>query len=127
MSYLCGCILNHSNPLKHFSNKQSLCYNKLWDDPKNRDISLEEEQNEKSKEFSDSLERSSELDYSNKRSKKRDDLNLTRIMINKVSYNESYKSSYYRNINLNFKKEVNINQNRRNRSYNKKFVSKFKK
>ena len=125
--YLCGCILNHSNPLKHFSNKQSLCYNKLWDDPKNRDISLEEEPNEKSKEFSDSLERSSELDYSNKRSKKRDDLNLTRIMINKVSYNESYKSSYYRNINLNFKRDVNINQNRRNRSYNKKFVSKFKK
>ena len=48
-------------------------------------------------------------------------------MINKVSYNESYKSSYYRNINLNFKRDVNINQNRRNRSYNKKFVSKFKK
>ena len=60
--------------------------------------------------------------------KRRDDLNLTRIMINKVSHNESYKSSYYRNINSHFRKNRdNDNRYKRNNSYNKKFVPNFKK
>ena len=53
--YICGCILNHINPLKHFSNKESLCYNKLWDDEVRNNISFEEEQTENSKENEDSF------------------------------------------------------------------------
>ena len=125
--YLCGCILNQINPLKHFSNKESLCYNKLWDDPDKKDISLLKEINtsENSKEYNDSIE---EYNNSYKIRKRRDDLNLTRIMINKVSHNESYKSSYYRNINSHFRKNRdNDNRYKRNNSYNKKFVPNFKK
>ena len=127
--YLCGCILNHLKPLKHFSNKESLCYNKLWDDKKDRDISLEEEKSENSNEYDDSSERDSFYinKYPNKTRRKKEDLNLTKIMINKVGYNESYKSSYYRNINSHFNIGRENNKNRRNKSYNKKYIPRFKK
>ena len=125
--YLCGCILNQVNPLRHFSNKESLCYNKLWDDPEKKDMSILKDinTNENSKEYNDSIE---EYNNSNNIRKKRDDLNLTRIMINKVSHNESYKSSYYRNINSHFQKNREKDFDfKRNNSYNKRFVPNFKK
>ena len=123
--YLCGCILNQINPLKHFSNKESLCYNKLWDDPEKNNTSTQIEINsiEESKEYDDSIEK---YNNSNKTRKRRDDLNLTRIMINKVSHNGIYKSSYYRNINSHFRKD-NDNRFKRNSSYNKRFIPNFKK
>ena len=132
--YLCGCILNYINPLKHFSNKESLCYNKLWDDPEKKDIYLEEENannnnDENSKEYNDSIdERYNDYNYLNKYKKRNGDLNLTKIMINKVGYNESYKSSYYKNINSHFSKErENGNYYKRNKSGSGKFISKFNK
>ena len=124
--YLCGCILNHINPLKHFSNKESLCYNKLWDDKKPNDISLEESHNENSKDLNDNNDSYINYNYSNKRRKK-EDLNLTRIMVNKVGYNEAYKSNYYRNINSHFTMGRENYQNKRNKSYNKKYIPRFKK
>ena len=37
--YICGNILNNDNPLQHFSDTGSKCYNKLWDDEaKNENI-----------------------------------------------------------------------------------------
>ena len=124
--YLCGCILNHLNPLKHFSNKESLCYNKLWDDKKPNDTSLEESHNENSKDLNDNNDSYINYNYSNKRRKK-EDLNLTRIMVNKVGYNEAYKSNYYRNINSHFTMGRENYQNKRNKSYNKKYIPRFKK
>ena len=125
--YLCGCILDHKNPLKHFSNKESLCYNKLWDDKKVEDISLEIEPNENSKDYNDNNDSYINYNDREKRRRRKEDLNLTRIMINKVGYNEAYKSNYYRNINSNFNLGREKYQNERNKSYNKRYIPKYKK
>ena len=123
--YICGCILNHINPLKHFSNKESLCYNKLWDDEVRNNISFEEEQTENSKENEESFKNDIHSDKIKKN--KNNDLNLTTIMINKVSFNDSYKSNNYSKFKYNVRKIKENNKYRRNKSYNEKYVSHFHK
>ena len=108
--YLCGNILNDDNPLKHFSNKESKCYNKLWDDPK-KNINIDEieddndndnkEKNEESDEFSEdkkdnepnngkgnrinsSINQNIINQYNDNHS---DNLNLTRLMFDRVNNN----------------------------------------
>ena len=119
--YICGNILNNENPLKHFSDKDSKCYNKLWDDESKNNIDIETDKETITKDSS--IDENNEDDYENnrssmntsrsynnsrfhnrgrrgrRRSNNTDDLNLTRIMIEKVSHNNSYKSNNYRAIN----------------------------
>ena len=124
--YLCGCILNHLNPLKHFSDKNSLCYNKLWDDKKGENIDIEKESDKNNENISDNSFRKNNYKNNNK-GRRKENLNLTRIMISKVGYNEAYESNYYRKNSSHFNVGGNEYHNRRNKSYNKKYVPKFKK
>ena len=111
--YLCGNILNDDNPLKHFSNKESKCYNKLWDDPK-KNINIDEieddnnNDNEEQKEESDEFSEDKKENDLNKNNGNRinisinqniineyndnhsDNLNLTRIMFDRVNNNNLY-------------------------------------
>ena len=113
--YICGNILNNSNPLSHFSDKESKCYNKLWDDEAKNDINndinnenIENDNNndENSDEDSKTYENddsyydknnyNSSRNNNNRRSQYNEE-NLTRIMIDKVSHNNSFRSNNYRN------------------------------
>ena len=51
--YICGNILNNENPLKHFSDKESKCYNRLWDDEKKEEDNVDDEENEENNEIDD--------------------------------------------------------------------------
>ena len=84
--YLCGNILNEEDPFKHFRNKESKCYNKLWDDPKkNENI---EENNEDNNENEEDLEEEDEKE--NEKENKNDNININenRRNINKNNENE---------------------------------------
>ena len=119
--YLCGNILNDENPLKHFSDKNSKCCGKLWDDPKKNNeieqsINDSIEQNEESDESDEYKEDSKEYEnnninnFSNGNNYNNNNVNsdeneLTRIMLEKVNnhryYNSSNKMQSYSN---NYKK-----------------------
>ena len=103
--YLCGSILNEENPLKHFSDKESKCYNKLWDDPeKNIDIddneninneSQNEEIKEDSKEYTDNninniSRNQNNINENDNSYYENENLNLTRIMFDRVNNNSLY-------------------------------------
>ena len=108
--YLCGNILNDDNPLKHFSNEESKCYNKLWDDPKkNEDI----EENYEDNNIEEEIEEDDNVDNNNirvniskeqsqngiNRSYHNHNINydereeLTKIMFERVNNNRFYDSS----------------------------------
>ena len=122
--YICGNILNNYNPLTHFSDKESKCYNKLWDDEakntidtdtiedsestnnNNNEIKEEDSKNNDDNTNSNNIRNFRNNAYNsnssriyNKRRSNEDDLNLTQIMIDKISQNDSYKSNNYRTIN----------------------------
>ena len=126
--YLCGNILNNSNPLRHFNDKDSKCNNKLWDDEsKNNenDINtnnnnenmennnLDDDNEEENKVYDSDNEgesysnRNNLKNYNNnnnfskfksdgRRDYQNDDLNLTRVMIDRVSQNDSYKNNSHK-------------------------------
>ena len=139
--YLCGIILNSSNPLSHFSNKESKCYNKLWDDEsKNKieDIDTNDYYNEEESKANniDDLNNISNNIRSFRNNQLRNFKNknefLTKLMIEKVSHNNSYRSNNYRNYNYSHYNNKNRNQynnrlNRKNNSFNKNNYNQFKK
>ena len=94
--YLCGSILNEENPLKHFSNKESKCYNKLWDDPeKNIDIDDEDNENinsEEQKEENEEEKIEDNKEYEN-------DNNFNNISKNQNEMNDN-ENNYYENMDL---------------------------
>ena len=113
--YICGNILNNANPLSHFSDKESKCYNKLWDDEaknninrdiNNKNIEIDNNNNNNDEEEESKIYENDDNYYdnnnynssrNNNRRNQNDDINLTRIMIDKVSHNDSFKSNNYRN------------------------------
>ena len=131
--YICGHILNNDNPLSHFSDKESKCYNKLWDDESKNanDISannsriIDDNNEEDKKDESNynnndndndsrnyrnninSYKNRSERNFISRRISHRDDLNMTNIMLKNVINNNSYRSEYY-----NYSKERNSNNYR---------------
>ena len=94
--YLCGSILNEENPLKHFSNKESKCYNKLWDDPeKNIDIDdneniNNESKNEDKKEDSKDYTDNNNFNENDNSYYENENMNSTRIMFDRVNNNSLY-------------------------------------
>jgi hypothetical protein len=121
--YICGQILNNDNPLSHFSNKESKCYNKLWDDESKNtnnidtnNSSINDNNNEEDKrDDSDDNDNDNDNDnnngnYRNDRNRinsyrnrigrnfisrsHNDDLNMTNIMLKNVINNNSYRSEY---------------------------------
>ena len=102
--YLCGNILCDDNPLKHFSNKESKCYNKLWDDPeKNENIEeLNEEENEEEENDNYNENRINIYDNqngygtnrnNNYRNNYNERMELTRLMFERVNNYNLYNSS----------------------------------
>ena len=153
--YICGNILNNDNPLSHFSDKESKCYNKLWDDEKKNifdnntnndsiisDNNNDDENNEDDKKSEDngnnvsSFTDNSSRNFNRKRNNINDS-NLTRIMIEKVSYNNSYRSNNYyskkssysngKTTRGNFSGYRGGRRNKRNYSDKKSFERSFKK
>lgn len=146
--YLCGNILDNLNPLSHFSNKESKCYNKLWDDPAknniedidtNKETSNDYNNDEDSKIYNNDDSNYNYNSYNirtfrNNQPRSYNNKNeiLTRIMIEKVSQNNSYQNSNYRNYNYSGSNNRNINQytdrfKHKNNSYNKINYNRFKK
>ena len=151
--YLCGNILNNKNPLTHFSDKESKCYNRLWDDEVKNNIDINNNNNNESYD-EDNNKEDSKIDnndnegnyigyssrnynsnrnynYNNDRrmNYKNEDLNLTRIMIDRVSQNDSYRNGShkiyrYSNINNNWQRMNNYSNIRgENINYNNKYHS----
>ena len=161
--YICGNILDISNPLSHFSEQKSKCYNRLWDDEKKNNIDTDDINNESTTNDNNDEDSkvydNNEFDnydtnntnnirvfnnnnnkyYNKRRNSKNEEMNLTKIMINKVSHNDSFKSYNYRNFKysnsidkqrkrLNFNPGYrNDNRNRRNNSFNKNNPRKYNK
>ena len=155
--YICGNILNNENPLRHFSDKESKCYNRLWDDESKNNIETETEEetnnenndnNEEDYEsnnntINSSFHMNNNNNYNNRgnnrrrRSNNTDDLNMTRIMLEKVSYNRSYQSNNYRNQNYpnsnkrrgrtNYSGYKDNNRFKRNNTFNNNYYNSFKK
>ena len=135
--YICGNILNDSNPLSHFNDKESKCNNKLWDDPKNNNINEEEidnnynnnenineEENEEEEEEEDSkindenyrFNNRNNFAYNNSRYSHSNNIDFTQAMfdrINSYAYNDNSNNNiYYKERNKQFKQ--NYNRNYRN-------------
>ena len=126
--YLCGNILNDENPLKHFSNKESKCYNKLWDDPKKNidiedsiDKNIDEEEGDEYKE--DSKENENNIENT---------INITQNQnrINQQQYGNNYNNNYSERMELTRIMFDRVNNNRlydwptpnkRNNNYKKKY------
>jgi hypothetical protein len=126
--YLCGNILNDENPLKHFSNKESKCYNKLWDDPKKNidiedsiDKNIDEEEGDEYKE--DSKENENNIENT---------INITQNQnrINQQQYGNNYNNNYSERMELTRIMFDRVNNNRlydwptpnkRNNNYQKKY------
>jgi hypothetical protein len=116
--YICGNILNDSNPLSHFSDKESNCYNKLWDDSKkntfedefddnhnNENIKEEygeEEEDSKVNEENDNygINNGNNFRYNNYNSNNNShNIDFTQVMfdrINNNTYNENSNKIYYK-------------------------------
>ena len=97
--YLCGNILNQENPLRHFSNKESKCYNKLWDDPKKNENIEEnnEDYNENEEEEEEDVKENKNdninINESGTNENRNDEsIELTKIMFDKVNNNRFYSS-----------------------------------
>ena len=105
--YLCGNILNNDNPLSHFSNTESKCYNKLWDDEKPNNNIPEESNNDSDEKKDSDSDNDNEDQYESYRNNKTriskisNPNYLTDKIINKVAYNSSYGSNNYENRNQN--------------------------
>ena len=106
--YICGNILNDQNPLSHFSDKESKCYNRLWDNDKKNDVNDDEDN--KINESDHIIEEDSKINEQNEKNipKKTD---FTEIMIDKINYSNSFNEFsnnnkiYYKGKNKqNFKK-----------------------
>ena len=106
--YICGNILNDQNPLSHFSDKESKCYNRLWDNDKKNDVNDDEDN--KINESDNIIEEDSKIKEQNEKNipKKTD---FTEIMIDKINYSNSFNEFsnnnkiYYKGKNKqNFKK-----------------------
>ncbi len=94
--YLCGSILNEENPLKHFSNKESKCYNKLWDDPE-KNIDIDDEDNENINNEEQKEENKEEKIEDNKEYE--NDNNFNNISKNQNEMNDN-ENNYYENMDL---------------------------
>ena len=122
--YICGNILNDSNPLSHFSDKKSKCYNRLWDDEKKNEINeneinendnseYDDNENDNNEEYSDDINEENNCkindEYyddnrinnntnskvdSNTKYNKLNKSDLTQIMFDKINYNDSYNDDY---------------------------------
>ena len=110
--YICGNILNSKNPLSHFSDKGSKCYNRLWDNEIKEDVN----ENEESKidephniiiEEDSKLIEQNEKNKNNSRAKKAD---FSQIMLEKINYSNSYTQNYSNN--KIYYKENNKNKNK---------------
>ena len=88
--YLCGNILNDDNPLKHFSNKESKCYNKLWDDPKKNE-NIEENKEEENKVEENEEEENNE---DSKESENENRINITENHSQRNRYRNHYRNNY---------------------------------
>ena len=112
--YICGNILNDINPLSHFSDKDSKCYNKLWDDAKKNDNNDDNNDNNENNEQSDNDEENGEEEskiteeithnYRNNRNNFRynnysrnggnsEDIDLTQVMFERINYDDSYNNN----------------------------------
>ena len=103
--YICGNILDISNPLSHFSDQKSKCYNRLWDDEKKNNIDTDDINNESTTNDNNDEDSkvydNNEFDnydtnntnnirvfnnnnnkyYNKRRNSKNEEMNLTKIMI----------------------------------------------
>ena len=113
--YICGNILNDSNPLSHFSDKESKCYNKLWDEKKKNDNNENDDNNDEQNDDEDEEEESKiseEVNDSNRNNSNfvkynnysrcnnnSENIDLTQVMFEKINYDDSYN----KNIDCKFK------------------------
>ena len=112
--YLCGNILNDENPLKHFSDKNSKCCGKLWDDPKKN--------NEIEQSINDSIEQNEESDESDeyKEDSKENENNIENTInitqnqnrINQQQYGNNYNNNYSERMELTRIMFDRVNNNR---------------
>ena len=133
--YICGNILNDFNPLSHFSDKESKCCNKLWDEEKKNEIDEEEniagqnlvneyqdededenEEKEDSKIMEDNYEKKRK--YSNNNSRRNNNssnIDLTQVMFERINNNNIYNDNFNNSFNFEKKKHNLIKK-----GYNKK-------